>query len=223
MITSLPVIDPQSPDAASWGSSAVDHPMREITRAVAFDPDGWTPERQARVVELFDSLAPEWNTRDVPGRELPMLDALDRGLAQAPPAPRLVAVELGGGTGLYSGALAERFPTLVSVDISSEMIRLVPPGPVLPVQADGSRLPFAGGAIDALVLVNMFLFPAEVERVLAADGVVIWVNSRGPDTPIHLTADEVDSALVGAWDGVASTAGWGTWSVHWRAGQGQIL
>ena len=83
------------------------------------------------------------------------------------------------------------------MDISSEMIRLVPDGPALPVQGDGSRLPFADGSIDALILVNMFLFPAEVDRVLAATGVVVWVNSRGPETPIHLTADEVDQALPG--------------------------
>jgi hypothetical protein len=97
------------------------------------------------------------------------------------------------------------------------MIRLVPPGPALPVQADGSRLPLADGALGALILVNMFLFPAEVDRVLAPPGVVVWVNSRGPETPIHLTADEVDRALPGSWDGVSSQAGWGTWSVHWRS------
>lgn len=217
MITELPAQAVESPTEATWGSSAVDHPMRAVTRAVAFEPDGWTPERQAQVVELFDSLAPGWNTRDVAGRELPMLDALDRGLAAAPPATRLVAVELGGGTGLYSAALAERFATLVTMDISTEMIRLVPAGPTIPVQGDGSRLPLPDGSLDALVLVNMFLFPAEVDRVLAPTGVVVWVNSRGPETPIHLTADEVDQALPGRWDGVASRAGWGTWSVHWRA------
>ncbi len=217
MITELPVVIEAPDGEATWGSAAVDHPMRAVTRAVAFDPDGWTPERQAEVVALFDSLAPEWTSRDVPGRELPILDALDRGLA-AFAGRRERAVELGGGTGLYSAAMAERFATLVTLDLSWEMIRLVPDGPALAVQGDGARLPFADGAVDALVLVNMFLFPAEVDRVLAADGVVVWVNSRGPETPIHLTADEVDAALPGTWDGVASTAGWGTWSVHRRSG-----
>jgi hypothetical protein len=216
VITAIEPRPTESPTEATWGSSAVDHPMRAITRAVAFEPDGWTPERQAQVVELFDALASEWNTRDVAGRELPMLDALERGLNAAPSARRTVAVELGGGTGLYSAALAQHFATLVTMDISTEMIRLVPDGPALPVQGDGSRLPLADRSIDALILVNMFLFPAEVDRVLAATGVVVWVNSRGPETPIHLTADEVDHALPGRWDGVSSSAGWGTWSVHWR-------
>jgi SAM-dependent methyltransferase len=216
VITELPVVIDAPDGEATWGSAAVDHPMRAVTRAVAFDPDGWTPERQAEVVALFDSLAPEWTSRDVPGRELPILDALDRGLAALPPTGRAAALELGGGTGLYSAAMAEQFATLVTLDISWEMIRLVPPGAALPVQGDGAGLPFADGALDAMVLVNMFLFPAEVDRVLAPGGVVIWVNSRGPATPIHLTADEVDQALPGPWDGVAARAGWGTWSVHRR-------
>ncbi|MCU1371279.1 MAG: hypothetical protein JWO77_2473 [Ilumatobacteraceae bacterium] len=216
MITELPIVIEAPDGKATWGSAAVDHPMRAVTRAVAFDPDGWTPERQAEVVTLFDSLAPEWTSRDVAGRELPILDALDRGLAAVAPAGRSLAVELGGGTGLYSAAMAERFATLVTLDISWEMIRLVPAGRTLPVQGDGAGLPFADGALDALILVNMFLFPAEVERAVGPGGVVVWVNSRGPETPIHLTADEVDRALPGAWDGVASRAGWGTWSVHRR-------
>jgi len=220
VITELPTVIEPPDGSATWGSSAVDHPMRAVTRAVAFEPDGWTPERQAEVVALFDSLAPEWTTRDVAGRELPIIDALDRGLAALPPVHRSVALELGGGTGLYSAILAERFPTLVTLDLSWEMVRLVPDGPALPVQGDGSRLPLADGALAALVLVNMFLFPAEVDRVLAPEGVVVWVNSRGPETPIHLTADEVDAALPGHWDGVAAQAGWGTWSVHRRAIEG---
>ena len=58
------------------------------------------PERQAEVVELFDRLAPEWSSRDVAGRKLPIVDALDRGVAAAPVAERTVALELGGGSGV---------------------------------------------------------------------------------------------------------------------------
>ena len=75
--------------------------------------------------------------------------------------------------------------------------------------ADGSRLPLAAGAAAAVVLVNCFLFPEEVDRVLAPDGVIVWVNSSGPETPIHLPPDDVAEALPGRWTGVESTAGLG--------------
>lgn len=216
MITELPVTIERPDESATWGAAAADHPMRAVTRAVAFDPDGWTPERQAEVVALFDSLAPEWNDRDVPDRRLPILDALDRGLAAAPTGRRAVALELGGGTGLNLTTIGDRFDTIATLDISAEMLRLAPPE-VARVQGDGAQLPLPPGSVDALILINMFLFPAEADRVVAPDGVVVWVNSRGAETPIHLTADEVDRALPGTWDGVASQAGHGTWSVHWRA------
>jgi ubiquinone/menaquinone biosynthesis C-methylase UbiE len=190
--------------------------MRQVTRAVAFEPDGWTSERRAQVQELFDGLADQWNTRDVPGREAPVLDALRRGLDAAPELDHHLALELGAGTGLFSRELAARFPEVVALDLAYEMLRRAPAGPAHRVQADAHHLPVADGSVDALVLVNMFLFPAEVERVLAPHGALVWVNSRGADTPIHLTADEVDAALPGEWGGVASSAGHGTWSVHWR-------
>ncbi|MGI8755637.1 MAG: class I SAM-dependent methyltransferase, partial [Acidimicrobiales bacterium] len=266
---------------------SADHPMRRVTRAVAFDADGWTAERRGKVADLFDSLAEEWHTRDAPGRDAPLRDALERGLSAAdqvaavpalqaamaavtttevpivhlddpdrrpggseahfgfgddddlpsndppsgsvaaindgfrsgfvPRAPRRLCVDIGAGTGLYSTTLAARFPLLLSVDLSGEMLRLAPAGPAIRVQADASTLPLGDGSVDVLVLANAFLFPHEAQRALAPDGVVIWVNSRGTETPIHLTADEVDTALPGRWDGVASQAGWGTWSVHWRA------
>ena len=47
------------------------------------------------------------------------------------------------------------------------------------VLADGARPPAPDAAADAVVLVNCFLFPDEVDRVLAPDGVVVWVNSSG--------------------------------------------
>jgi SAM-dependent methyltransferase len=195
-----------------------DHPMRQVTRAVAFEANGWTSERREQVRELFDGLAEGWNTRDVPGRDAPLLDALARGLDAAPALEHHLAVELGAGTGLFTEGLAARFPEVVALDLAYEMLRRTPAGSAHRVQADAHHLPLADGSVDALVLVNMFLFPAEVERVLAPHGALVWVNSRGADTPIHLTAAEVDACLPGGWSGVASTAGHGTWSVHWRTG-----
>jgi hypothetical protein len=60
--------------------------------------------------------------------------------------------------------------------------------------------------------VNALLFPAEVDRVLAPEGSVVWVNSSGDQTPIHLRSEEVAAVLPGEWRGVAS-----------RAGQGQLV
>ena len=72
--------------------------------------------------------------------------------------------------------------------------------------ADGARLPLADGAADAVVLVNCFLFPAEVDRVLAPDGVVVWVNSSGGETPIHLPPEDVDRGAPGPVGGRAGHA-----------------
>jgi hypothetical protein len=69
----------------------------------------------------------------------------------------------------------------------------------------------ADGAADVVVLINAFLFPAEVERVLAS-GVLVWVNSSGEDTPIHLSTREVVSSLGFPVEGVESRAGVGTWA-----------
>ena len=80
------------------------------------------------------------------------------------------------------------------------------------MRADAARLPFRDGAADVLVLANMLLFPAEVTRLLAPRGALVWVNSLGDRTPIHLSAEDVARALPG-FAGVASEAGWGTWCV----------
>lgn len=199
---------PKTPEPAAISD---EHPIRRLTREVAFDPEAWTAVRAADLGAMFDQLAPEWHTRAGSERLLPLLDALDRG---GPFADGL-AVELGSGTGLATTAIAKRFPRLIAVDLSMEMLRLAP-AMVPRVRADASALPFADASATTIMLVNMLLFPAEVDRVLAPDGALVWVNTFGSHTPIHLSSSEIDAALPGKWEIIASEAGWGTWCVARR-------
>jgi hypothetical protein len=59
--------------------------------------------------------------------------------------------------------------------------------------------------------------PMRIDRVLAPEGSVVWVNSSGDQTPIHLRSEEVAAVLPGEWRGVASRAGQGSWCVLRRA------
>ena len=223
MITTLDVVHPDPGELVGEGNEA--HPMRQVTRQVAFEPGGWTPERALKVAELFDGLAPEWHTRLSSERMVSLTDALERGgvddaVAAVAASARPLVVELGSGTGFGTPQLVERYGRVVAMDLALEMLRHAGTGagPAAPrVQADAARLPLLDGAVAALVLVNMLLFPAEVERIVAPGGVVVWVNSLGERTPIHLPAEDVASALPGRWDGVASRAAGGTWCVLRRA------
>ncbi len=208
-VVRLDRLDRPAPAASSPGGP--DHPMRRMTKVAAFEPDGWTAERRREVTELFDSLASEWHTRATAERHVPLLDALDRGGSVSGPC-----LELGSGIGLGTETLARRVDGVIAVDLSGEMLRRAPAGAAPRVLADSSRLPVGDAAVGAVVAVNMFLFPAEVDRVLAPGGTLVWVSSLGDQTPIHLDADEVDRALGGGWDVVASAAGQGTWAVARR-------
>ena len=80
-----------------------------------------------------------------------------------------------------------------------------------PIQADAAALPLRTGSAAVVALINMFLFPVEAARVLAEDGVLLWVSSKWDQTPIYLPPTEVLHALPGTWDGVTCQVGWGTW------------
>jgi SAM-dependent methyltransferase len=207
----LPRVIPSAPGRPDVAGE--DHPMRKVTRQVAFEPEGWTPERAAKVAELFDGLAPDWNSRFSEHR----LDALHDAFARGDVAQDGLCLEIGSGTGLASPWLAERFHHLVAIDLSMEMLRLAPARAGGRVQADAARLPVRGGSATSVVLINALLFAADVDRVLSPSGTVVWVNTAGDRTPIHLPADDVERALPGRWRGTASEAGWGTWAVLRRA------
>lgn len=210
-LTELPGID--IPGHAPSGLGSPEHPMRIMTRrAAGLHPGGWDDTARAEVAALFDVLASEWHTRSSPERDAVVADALERGVPDDL-ADRDICVELGSGIGAYTALLARRWRRVLATELSLEMLRRAPAQPGHRVLADGASLPLAGGAAGAVVLVNCFLFPAEVDRVLAPGGVVVWVNSSGVETPIHLLPDEVAAALPGRWLGVHSTAGVGLWCV----------
>ncbi|MGI9602313.1 MAG: class I SAM-dependent methyltransferase [Acidimicrobiales bacterium] len=205
MITHLPVVYPVV-EVERDGRD--EHPMRRVTREVAFD-EGWGADRRDKVAALFDSMAATWHTdHDHPGRYLPLVDALERGSVESGHA-----VELGAGTGLGSRHLVGRFSSLVLADLSGAMLAELDPNLGPRVQLDAAHLPFSDGAVDVHVLNNMLLFPDEISRTLRTGGCVVWINTVGEQTPIHLSVEEVVAALPGQWTGVASRADRGLWGV----------
>jgi len=184
-----------------------DNPIRKRTRAVALG-EPWTTDNARRMAELFDSMAADWATRHVSdNKSAPILDALDRGDVPVDGD----WLELGSGTGAGTRLLSGAAGSFVATDLSAEMLRHAP-GELAPrVHADASTLPFPTDSFDAVLMINMLLFPHEVDRVLRPSGVIVWVNSLGDQTPIHLPPDDVLAALPGDWVGRTARADTGFW------------
>ncbi len=183
-----------------------DHPMRLLTRAKALG-EPFSAAESARVQEIFDSMAADWSGTHVDAtKAAPVEDALERG--EVPLAGDWL--EVGSGTGAGAQVLTGRVGSLVCTDLAHEMLRHAPD--LAPkVRSDASRLPFGDDRFDAVLLVNMLLFPTEVDRVLRPGGVVVWVNTLGDQTPIHLPPADVLAALPGSWSGITASAGTGFW------------
>jgi SAM-dependent methyltransferase len=178
--------------------------------------DEWTSAHAGRMTELFDGLAAEWADRVDDTKLAPIEDALDRGGVPA------VAwgLEIGTGTGVGASARRRRGATVVATDISPEMLRQNGALDVPKMRVDSSALPVRARSVDAVLLVNMLLFPGEIDRVIRPTGSLVWVNTRGDQTPIHLPAADVLEALPGVWQGVSARAGTGFWLVARRVVDG---
>lgn len=204
-----PVVSATGEPPADIGTG---HPMREVTEAVAADPTRWDRDLSARVRDLFDGIAAEWDRRDSMAELGPAIDdAVDRGGPLPPPV-----LEVGAGTGAATRALARRLGDVVAGDLAAEMLARLDPALAPRVRLDASRLPVADGAVGTLVCPNMLLFPDEVRRVLAPGGALLWVNGLGDRTPIHLPAGAVAVALGDGFEVTASRTGWATWAVARR-------
>jgi SAM-dependent methyltransferase len=187
--------------------------MQNLTRELAFDPAGWTPERVDRIRQLFDGLAPEWHTRGGEERLRPIRDALERG--GIPKGG--VCVEVGSGTGLQTPPLSAHFDHVVSLDLAPKMIGLsARPDAVSLGRADATRLPLRTSSVDVVAAINMYLFPAEYARVLRPGGRLVFVSVLGDVTPIYLPPADVVGALepaFGECHAVTALSGWGNWTV----------
>lgn len=204
---------PDHPDAtAPEPFAGPDNPMRLMTRAKAFG-ESWEPTDSTRVQEIFDGMAASWSETHVdPTKAAPVEDALIR--AGLPLDGQWL--EVGSGTGAGARILAGRVGSLVCTDLAAEMLRHAPD--IAPkVRADASRLPFPDQSFDAILLINMLLFPDEVDRLLRPSGSVLWVNTLGDQTPIHLPPFDVLEALPGDWAGLTARAGTGFWVAAQRA------
>ncbi|MDF3300877.1 hypothetical protein [Streptomyces tropicalis] len=105
---------------------------------------------------------------------------------------------------------------MLSVDLSEQMLRHAAGRSPVRVRADAAALALADAQV-AVAAIDMLLFPAEVARVPAPDGVLLWINQLGEDGPLHLPASDVADALPGDRPAVESHAGWGSWAVPRRA------
>jgi SAM-dependent methyltransferase len=204
---------PGRPDIAG-----VNHPMRQVTVDIAAGR-GWDADRAADVAALFDGLAPGWSERVASEGAVPLGDALSRGGVPAD-GP---CVEIGSGTGNLTPVLAGALGLVVCVDLSREMLLHAPANPGHRVRADAARLPVRSGAVGVVALINAFLFPVEVDRVLRPNGVIVWVSTLGDQTPIYLPPQQVLDSLPGHWEGATSQAGWGEWLVARRSGRSAAL
>ena len=212
-INYLPTIHPHSKSVRDSGSNSR---IRHITRNVVYK-NLWNSNLAEEVKKLFDEKACDWSTtRNIPARGVPVLDALERGEVYGKRV-----VDLGAGTGLATQMLVNKFESVIALDISKEMIKnsVTPETPQ--ICADSSCLPFTNNSIDVFLAMNMILFPNEIERCLKADGFLVWISSRGSDTPIYLSPEEVIDSMSAnsevSWSGVSAYALEGSWLVARRS------
>lgn len=183
--------------------------FRSFARDLAAGRRIWDTDTAHFIAAQFDQLAAEWDSTRATGRDDPLRDALERG----GPLPDGTCLELGSGTGMYTGALHHAFSRVISLDLSEQMLRQASGRSPWRVRADASALPLADGQVAAVAAIDMLLFPAETARVLAPDGVLLWINQLGEDGPLYLPAADVAAALPGEWQAVEADAGWGSWAI----------
>jgi SAM-dependent methyltransferase len=212
VIRTLPRVVPAPPGKPTRAGAQA---TQQLSRAIAERPAVWSARLARQTVRQYAELAGGWDRQRGGYRRTPLVDALARG----GPLPAGRCVEIGCGTGLLTPLLAAVWADVTCLDLSWDMLsRSAAPRRVL---ADASRLPLAGGCAAAVVLADAPLFAAQVVRVLADDGVVVWCNALGVDAPHHVPVGTVLAVLRKAsgvaWSAVTAEAGWGLWAVLRRA------
>jgi SAM-dependent methyltransferase len=172
---------------------------RLATNAVVARPWLWRVFRGPLRAQ-FERLAPTWDARRGPDSLISLGAALDR----LERTPRRI-LDVGTGTGSAARVLARRFPEaeVMGVDLAPAMIeearRRVPDelvGRLVFETADAAALPFAAGAFDLVVLLNMIPFADELARVTSEDGALVFAFSSGSATPIFVETETLRARLA---------------------------
>jgi len=159
-----------------------DHPL--CASDVAWPARFWSPER------LDPSAWREMSSRLDPRVEIDALIA-----ALAPSSPRRV-LDVGGGTGLLTRALASRFGGCLVIEPSAAQVAELPAGLVV-ARGRAEALPIATASIDAAVATWVLQYtddPAasvrELARVIAPRGAVAIVQAAPGNDLVDVYNDE---------------------------------
>jgi ubiquinone/menaquinone biosynthesis C-methylase UbiE len=170
---------------------------RLVTDVVVRQPWAWRLLRR-RLRDVFDTIAPTWETRIGPDH----VAALSLALAELSPPVRVL--DLGTGTGVAAQTVARRFERthVVGVDLAPAMIlqakAKLPPELAARVSfqvGDAAELPFDDDAFELVTLANMIPFFDELARVTASDGAIVFSFSRGAETPIYVPPERLRREL----------------------------
>jgi trans-aconitate methyltransferase len=153
---------------------------------------------RGRLRDVFDAIAPTWETRIGPQH----VAALELALEEVEPPLR--ALDLGTGTGVAAKTVAVRFPGVRVTGIDLAPMMIAEAERRLPAELDG-RVRFEVGDASALAvddagaelvtLSNMIPFFDELARVVAPGGSVVISFSRGAQTPIYVPPERLRREL----------------------------
>lgn len=187
--------------------------------ATTAKPFGVTTARYPRRVQLDDATrAPAFGDVDfgVQALDLSFRLRLDAVLPLLDLAPGSCVLDVGGGVGAFSAALAARLLRVTCADAAPENVEVVRRRypTVEAVEADAADLPFADGSFDAAVCMEVLEHIEddgralrEIRRVLRRDGRLI-VTVPNADAPPPLL-ERIPAASVHAQEGPER---------HYRAG-----
>ncbi len=166
---------------------------RLLAASALFMPRIW-PLMEPQVKAAFDSRARSWDTTVGSLHTAALRAALSSELVQKCGESGGVLLDVGCGTGLGTELLREAFPTrpVLGMDISLEMLRVAASkewsrrSHVYWVVGDASRPPMRRGCAALVVSMNAPPFVGSLARLLGPGGVLLFVWSEGPRTPIWI-------------------------------------
>lgn len=202
----LPTDVPPAPPPDLKGATHASRAALERVLANPGDAAAW-----GFLAGSYADMAAEW--RDWAASQEQWYDSPVRtGLQHTKPASWVF--EVGCGTGEATVALAGSAPLVVSTDVNEAMVaRALRPANARFVVNDVRSLPLRDASVPLLAGLNAIPHIKEFNRVIAADGQLLWCTSFGPGTPLYVEPERLLHLFGPGWVGEAGRAGHGEWMV----------